>query len=83
MPICIYCKNLGLKSANTHWVRETKDLNSKIICPELINTVCNFCKESGHTVNYCSKLKKINNTKIALTKIEYNPEFLLSTTIKI
>ena len=71
MPLCKHCQNLGLESANTHWLREGRGNNSRIICPQLLNTVCRFCKESGHTISYCPQLKKKDAERISSAKIQY------------
>ncbi len=72
MPLCKHCENLGLNTANTHWLREGRGSNSKIICPVLLNTSCRFCKENGHTISYCPQLKKKDEERISKATIEYN-----------
>ena len=83
MPICKHCNNLGLPDANTHWLREGRGINSKIVCPKLLNTQCKFCKEYGHTISYCNKLKSKDNEKISNAVIIYNnsDQFKLSNNI--
>ena len=72
MPLCKHCENLGLQTANTHWLREGRGSNSKIVCPILLNTSCRFCKENGHTISYCPQLKKKDEERISKATIEYN-----------
>jgi len=73
MPLCKHCSNLGLKTADTHWLREGRGANSKIVCPELLKTTCRFCKQKGHTIGYCPELKKKDEERISKAVIEYNP----------
>ena len=73
MPLCKHCSNLGLKTADTHWLREGRGANSKIVCPELLKTTCRFCKQQGHTIGYCPELKKKDEERISKAVIEYNP----------
>lgn len=57
---CKVCQDAGkLESEYTsHNVRETKDTNSRILCPTLLALECRNCFKKGHTVKYCSLLKK-------------------------
>jgi len=54
-PYCAHCKNIGLPF-NSHFLRETHDSNSPIICPVLLNTECRFCKKKGHTKSKCPSI---------------------------
>jgi hypothetical protein len=56
------CYNLGRDNFNTHFLRESKDPNSRVTCPELLNMVCRYCKTKGHTKGHCPKLKEKNDT---------------------
>lgn len=57
-PFCGVCYKAGkAKDVYTsHWTRETPDSKSKITCPTIMNTVCKYCKEKGHTMKYCKML---------------------------
>lgn len=76
-PFCGVCYKAG-KASNiytTHWTRETPDPKSKITCPTILNTVCKYCKEKGHTVMYCEILNnkktcRENNKECQFTKSE-------------
>ena len=68
----MHCYNLGLSSANTHWLRKDSNQNSPIICPVLLKTKCKFCKEYGHTISYCEKLKLHNEKNIQNAIIQYS-----------
>lgn len=53
-PSCPHCRNLGLK--NDHWLRESADPESPLMCPVLLNTECKYCHEMGHNVSKCARL---------------------------
>jgi hypothetical protein len=57
---CKVCQDAGKPESEytSHNVRETKDPNSKILCPTLLALECRNCFKKGHTVKYCSLLKK-------------------------
>ena len=40
---------------NNHFVRETRDINSRVVCPTLLAISCRFCGVRGHTVSKCKK----------------------------
>lgn len=57
---CKFCKDAG-KSENeytSHFLRESKDPNSRITCPTLLAIQCRYCSKKGHTVSKCQKLAK-------------------------
>lgn len=58
---CSMCANLGLADFNSHFLRLSKDPNSRIICPVLLATVCRYCKNKGHTKTHCPVLKLKNS----------------------
>tara|TARA_Y100000591_G_C21424611_1_gene493857 strand:- start:98 stop:445 length:348 start_codon:yes stop_codon:yes gene_type:complete len=58
---CSFCIHLGIPAPHNHTVRNYKDLNKPIICPNLLNIDCTYCKKKGHTKKYCSLLNKKNN----------------------
>ena len=70
MPYCSHCKNLGLPF-NDHWLKNGNRSNSNITCPILKETICKFCKEKGHTISYCSKLKEKDTIRKLNTYLEY------------
>jgi len=59
---CKICKDTGksLDEYTSHYVRETPDPNSKVVCPTLIAAVCRYCKNGGHTVKHCPKIHAKN-----------------------
>ena len=63
VPIKKYCKvchDSGKSEADytSHFIRETRETNSKIICPTLLALECRYCYKNGHTVKYCPVLKE-------------------------
>ena len=55
---CKVCYDTG-KTAdlyNNHFVRESRDPNSRILCPTLLALECRYCFVRGHTVSKCPKL---------------------------
>ena len=59
---CKVCYDAGKPKEvfTSHFLRESADPKSKIVCPTLLETVCKFCKEKGHTPKHCEKLKMRN-----------------------
>ena len=63
---CTHCKNLERKYVG-HTVRQ---------CPELKLTMCNRCKETGHTVKYCTNIRsKKSERRGGFSEREYNQNF--------
>lgn len=54
-PYCAHCANIGKPESvyRSHFVRETTDPNSRIVCPELLSTECPYCFKAGHTKSRC------------------------------
>lgn len=53
MPFCRFCFDNNINGPHDHYIRETKDSNSRIVCPLLLNTKCLNCNKKGHTTKYC------------------------------
>jgi len=60
---CKFCKDSGKSEEEymSHFLRETKDPNSRITCPTLLAIECRYCFKKGHTVSKCAKLLKEKN----------------------
>ena len=82
---CKVCHDSGKseKEYTSHFTRENRNPNARIICPILKALECRYCCKSGHTVKYCPVLKtnknykkekntKENNTKVIEKKEETN-----------
>jgi hypothetical protein len=57
---CKFCKDAGKSEEEymSHFLRESKDPNSRITCPTLLAIECRYCFKKGHTVSKCQKLMK-------------------------
>ena len=60
---CKFCMDAGKSEEEytNHFLRESKDPNSRITCPTLLATECRYCFKKGHTVSKCAKLLKEKN----------------------
>jgi len=67
---CAFCFNAGEpESAYTsHFLRESKDPHSKVVCPLLLNNECPSCGKKGHTRKECKAKynKKISERPVAV-----------------
>jgi len=59
-PHCAVCQSAGKPEEvyTSHFVRESPDPKSKVICPTLLSQTCLHCGNPGHTTSYCSLKKK-------------------------
>jgi hypothetical protein len=59
---CKICKDTGksISEYTSHYVRESPDPKSKVVCPTLLAAVCRYCKNGGHTVKHCPKIQAKN-----------------------
>jgi hypothetical protein len=57
---CKVCQDAGKAETEyrSHFTRESRDPNSKVICPTLLTLECRYCFKNGHTVKYCDVLKR-------------------------
>ena len=76
MPMfCKVCLDAGKAESEytSHFIRETRDPTSKVVCPTLLALECRFCFGQGHTVKYCTVLIKKEKEKNRSQKSsEYN-----------
>lgn len=74
---CKVCKDQGRSIAEytSHYVRESRDPNSKVVCPLLIAAVCRYCKDGGHTVKHCPKIEAKNRQQ---AKAKMNQSHIIS-----
>ena len=63
---CIFCSNKGIPLPHNHTIRDFSKKSNPIICPQLLNITCNYCKKKGHTKNYCHLLKQKNKIDKAI-----------------
>jgi hypothetical protein len=59
---CKICKDFGrtLDEYTSHYVRESPNISSRVVCPTLNAVVCRYCNVSGHTVKHCPKIAAKN-----------------------
>ena len=85
-PVQMFCKvclDAGKSESEytSHFIRETRDPNSKVVCPTLLALECRFCFGQGHTVKYCTVLIKKEKEKNRSQKSsEYNATINLTNT---
>ena len=55
-PFCKVCYDAKRPASEyeSHYVRETPNPNSKVVCPIILNTVCNNCGKKGHVKSSCN-----------------------------
>lgn len=63
---CKVCKDAGKSEAEytSHFVRETRDVRSKVVCPTLLTNECRYCGKLGHTLQFC-KIRQASHRKNA------------------
>jgi hypothetical protein len=84
---CKVCQDAGKSETEyrSHFTRESKDPNSKVLCPTLLALECRYCFKNGHTVKYCKIIKnneknkkrweqEAENKKNIIEKEKYNNE---------
>lgn len=59
---CKVCHDAGKdeKVYTSHFIRESPDPASRVVCPTLLALECKYCFKPGHTIKYCAILKKKN-----------------------
>lgn len=87
---CKVCQDAGKSETEyrSHFTRETRDPNSRVICPTLLSLECRYCFKQGHTVKYCKVLKEkdaasrtVSNTVEKSKKPEEKPKGKIYTNI--
>ena len=68
-PVCVHCRNLGFKY--DHWLRESPEPNSPVVCPVLLATECRYCHKVGHTVGSCPAKTQLRSTSAIQVPITY------------
>jgi len=64
-PFCKVCFDAGKPTSvySSHYTRENPAPGSKVVCPLLLSQKCNYCHKPGHTIRYCSILRKNKQLK--------------------
>ena len=57
---CKVCHDAGKTQTEyqSHFIRESRDPNSNVVCPTLLLLECRYCYKNGHTVKYCPSIKE-------------------------
>lgn len=78
---CKVCHDTGKdeKTYTSHYVRETPDPSSRIVCPTLLSMECKYCYKKGHTVKHCKIIKTRSQTQSR--KINNNNEQKKATSV--
>lgn len=50
---CNFCAQSGVAGPHDHYLRSSKDMGAKVVCPKLLATECNYCHKKGHTNKFC------------------------------
>ncbi len=56
---CKVCHDAGKSESEyrSHFIRDSRDPNSIVVCPTLLALECRYCYKNGHTVKYCPSIK--------------------------
>jgi hypothetical protein len=61
-PYCSTCHkaNLPVEKYTSHWTKSSPDNDGVIVCPFILNSVCGYCRQTGHWTKYCPKIEGRN-----------------------
>jgi hypothetical protein len=62
-PFCKVCHDSGKSEAEytSHFVKSEPGPKGVVVCPVLLASICNYCKQKGHTLKHCKELEKNKN----------------------
>jgi hypothetical protein len=74
-PYCKVCHDAGKEESiyTSHYVKSEPGPKGKVVCPTLLEQLCNCCLKQGHTISYCPEVKKQNKIE---KKDNYHKELL-------
>jgi hypothetical protein len=81
-PQCPHCSNLNRTRRSgdllpvDHFLRESRDPSSPIVCSELKSTQCQMCFALGHTRSHCPSQIKSWRSYASQNKVYENPKTL-------
>lgn len=60
---CKVCHDSGKSEAEytSHFVKSEPGPKGVVVCPILLASICNYCKQKGHTLKHCKELEKNKN----------------------
>jgi hypothetical protein len=84
-PFCKVCFDAGKTEAEytTHFVKSEPGPKGVVVCPTLLSQPCTYCYTAGHTVSYCTVLKKDKKLKAYRVRVERAREFVKEPTKKV
>lgn len=84
-PFCKVCFDAGKPEAEytTHFVKSEPGPKGVVVCPTLLSQPCTYCYTAGHTVSYCTVLKKDKKLKAYRVRVERAQEFVKEPTKKV
>lgn len=64
-PYCKVCHDAGkpLAMYTSHFVRQSPDPNSRVVCPTLLSQKCAICSKTGHTQSRCQMIAQSQRTE--------------------
>ena len=84
-PYCKVCFDAGKTEAEytTHFVKSEPGPKGVVVCLTLLSQPCTYCYTAGHTVSYCTVLKKDKKLKAYRVRLERSQEFVKEPTKKV
>ena len=84
-PFCKVCFDAGKPEAEytTHFVKSEPGPKGVVVCLTLLLQPCTYCYTAGHTVSYCTVLKKDKKLKAYRVRVERSQEFVKEPTKKV
>lgn len=75
-PFCKVCHDAGKteKEYTSHFVKSEPGPNGKVVCPTLLNQVCRYCDNPGHTAGYCPIIAKNKEIEVKEQKMKARQE---------
>ena len=60
---CKVCHDSSKSEAEytSHFVKSEPGPKGVVVCPVLLASICNYCKQKGHTLKHCKELEKNKN----------------------
>ena len=71
---CKVCKDSGKNESvyTSHWVRDAPGPNGKVVCPTLLGMECKYCREKGHMLKFCPKIKdKYRESNVSTVNVSF------------
>jgi hypothetical protein len=64
-PFCGACQKAGKteQEYTSHWTRSNPGKDGTVTCPFILNSVCGYCRNSGHWKKFCPVLEQKEKDK--------------------